>query len=193
MKTKIQEYHNVSGNIMKSTGKLISAVIIFAAMLFTKNINAQAVLTTTPEYKNSYNTAIGVRGGGTSGLTFKRLTGRNAIEGIIGMWGYGLSLTGLYERYTPAGVDGLNWYYGGGGHVAFSTGRTFYRNFRDYDNYYAGEGGVGIGLDGILGIEYKIPPIPFAISFDIKPFFEVNTRGGAYIALDPGIGIKIAF
>jgi hypothetical protein len=48
-------------------------------------------------------------------------------------------------------------------------------------------------MDGIIGIEYKIAPIPLAVSLDMKPFFEMNTNGRAYLSLDPGIGVKVAF
>lgn len=180
---------------MKTT-KVLTVVAIVATLLFAENTKAQVDQNkplNMPDNKSSYRTAIGVRGGGTSGLTIKQLSGQNAIEGIVGMWGSGFSLTGLYERYVPAGVDGLNWYYGGGGHVAFSTGKIYNNNSRYLDYYDGKDGGVGLGLDGIVGLEYKISPIPFAISLDLKPFFEVNTMGGTYVALDPGIGIKLAF
>ena len=51
-----------------------------------------------------YTTAIGIRGGGTSGVTIKHFnSGSTAIEGIIGVsgaWNQRLSLTGLFEKYT---------------------------------------------------------------------------------------------
>jgi hypothetical protein len=141
---------------------------------------------------SSYNTGIGLRGGTTSGITIKHFTTTTtALEGIVGIWSNGISLTGLYEKYAGAGLEGLSWYYGGGAHVGFESG-THYDNEYYYRDHYKNSG-MGIGVDGIVGIEYKIKPIPFAISFDLKPFFEVNTGGGTYLALDPGIGIKFTF
>jgi hypothetical protein len=49
------------------------------------------------------------------------------------------------------------------------------------------------GVDGMLGLEYKIPPIPFAVSIDIKPLMEVYRDGDLFFGLDPGIGVKFTF
>lgn len=138
----------------------------------------------------SYNTAIGVRGLGTSGLTIKHFTGANkALEGIIGFYPNAFSATLLVERYAPAFDEpGLSWYYGIGGHIA--TQSDVIRN----DGLYRRETSeVGFGVDGIFGIEYKIREVPIAMSLDFKPFFEVATDGDAFIALDPGLGIKVTF
>lgn len=136
-----------------------------------------------------YNTAIGLRAGETSGLTIKKSLGGNAFEGILGVWGSGLSFTGLYEWVAPTNVGGLNWYYGLGGHAAIGTG-YYYKSRRAY--YYR-TGGFGIGIDGIVGIEYKIPNAPIAFSFDLKPYIEMYSGGGVFSSLDPGLGIKVAF
>lgn len=168
--------------------KTIKILAIILPFLFTKNIIAQ-----TEFGQYNYKTAIGIRAGGTSGVTVKQFVGETkAFEGIVGIWNRGLSLTGLYENYTSTTTPGLNWYFGGGAHVSFETGTSYYVHHRYYD-YYNNDGGVGFGVDGIVGLEYKISPIPFALSLDIKPFFEVNTNGRVYIALDPGIGIKATF
>ncbi|MES2725559.1 MAG: hypothetical protein V4643_00560 [Bacteroidota bacterium] len=159
---------------------------LWISLMFPFISRAQSINSST------YSTAIGLRAGGTSGLTIKHFTSSGAaLEGIIGLWGNAFSITGLYEKHANSGAIGLNWYYGGGGHIAASDryrgpSRYYYRD------YYS-DGGVGLGIDGIVGLEYKITPIPFAISFDLKPFIEINTNGGAFFALDPGLGLKFAF
>lgn len=141
----------------------------------------------------SYHTAVGLRVGGTSGLTIKQFLGQSAaLEGILGLWNHGLSATLLYERYAPTGAPGLNWYYGAGGHVAFDTGHTVHFRGHHYYNKYRHDE-LGLGIDGILGIEYKIPPVPFAVSVDMKPFMEFTTSGDVWLSLDPSIGIKLTF
>ncbi len=144
---------------------------------------------------SSYTTAIGLRAGGTSGVTFKRFINQpTAIEVIAGVWPYGFSGTVLLERHANAGLEGLSWYYGGGGHATVRSGRVYYRyDHPRYKYYYATESRLGLGIDGIVGLEYKIKPIPFAISLDLKPFVEVNTGGYVYLGMDPGLGIKVAF
>lgn len=143
--------------------------------------------------ENSYKTAIGLRAGETSGLTIKQFVGSStAFEGILGMWSHGLSATLLFEKYVPtAEVSGLSWYYGGGGHVAFET--VHYGWYYYHPRYYRYRYGyMGIGIDGVLGLEYKIPRAPVAFSLDLKPFIELQTRGVAWFSLDPGLGIKVA-
>jgi hypothetical protein len=141
---------------------------------------------------SSYSTAIGVRGFGTSGLTIKHFnSATNAIEGIVGFGPYALSATILFEKYVNAFDEpGLNWYYGFGGHIATQTNWT---NVEGWRRHQRDNGGFGVGIDGIFGIEYKIHEIPIAISMDVKPFLEVTTRGNAYLALDPGLGVKFTF
>lgn len=178
---------------MKTT-KILSAVLM--AVFVTANVNAQDgdKMPDLAINSTSYKTAIGLRAGETSGLTIKQFVGSStALEGIIGVWSHGISATLLYEKHVPAfDVAGLNWYYGAGGHVAFEAGRrlVYYRN----DRYYRyNEGNVGLGIDGIIGMEYKIPSIPFALSLDVKPYVEVITNGRVWTSLDPGLGIKVTF
>lgn len=161
--------------------------------LFSLTSAAQSGTIDVPEPATMYNTAIGVRVGQTSGITVKHFFAyHRAIEGIIGLWHRGFSLTGLYEQHQDLGVPGLHWYYGLGGHVSVTTYRTWYRwNGEWWVAEHAGA--VGVGVDGILGIEWKIPPIPLALSLDVKPFVEVTTAQRVNVAIDPGLGLKVAF
>ncbi len=139
---------------------------------------------------SDYKYALGLRAGGPSGITFKINTrNSNSVEFIAGFWYEFLSLTALFEKNAPAfDVDGMNWYYGGGGHLSFFSGG------RHDDRWYYRRGeGYAIGIDGIVGLEYKIPPIPFAVSLDLKPFLEVDRDGDVHFGIDPGLGIKFTF
>lgn len=144
---------------------------------------------------SQYRAAIGLRAGETSGLTIKGFVGNSAaLEGIIGVWYHGLSGTLLYEVHRPAfNLNGMNWYYGGGGHVAFDTDHYYWYRY-DRRWYYYRAGGTWVGVDGVIGLEYKIPRAPIALSLDLKPYIEFSTYGGgAWSSLDPGLGMKIAF
>lgn len=166
---------------MKTIKYLALSITLFLATA----ANSQTLKTGT-----SYNTAIGIRGMGTSGLTIKHFkSSTTAFEGIIGFYPNAFSATLLLEKYTPAfDVAGLNWYYGIGGHIATQSdvirGEGLYRRETT---------GFGVGVDGIFGMEYKIQEVPIAISLDLKPFLEVIDNGDAFIALDPGLGIKVTF
>jgi hypothetical protein len=97
--------------------------------------------------------------------------------------------TGLYEKNAQAfNIDGMKWYYGGGDHIGLAT-RTLYH---EASSYTEGEE-YAIGLDGIVGLEYKIPQFPFALSLDIKPLIEIYRNGYLNFEFDPGIGIKFTF
>lgn len=160
-------------------------IVIVAVLLVTSGIaNAQ------------YNFAIGLRSGGTSGLTLKKNYGASAIEGIIGFWHDGLSLTALWEKNQMAfNEPGLNWVYGVGGHIAVygndfdgHSGPSWYNHPHDVD-----DGDLGLGIDGTVGLEYKIPQAPIAFGIDFKPYLEIITDGGVLFSIDPGIGIKVTF
>jgi hypothetical protein len=144
----------------------------------------------------TYTNALGLRAGMTSGITYKHFFGQsgNAMEAILGIWPDALGITGLYEHHTMTDVDGLNWYYGGGAHATMGNSRNFYA----YDNgrkflYRYSEANYAVGVDGIIGIEYKVRQIPFAFSFDLKPYLEIDNIGDAYMFIDPALGIKVAF
>jgi hypothetical protein len=139
---------------------------------------------------STYKAAIGLRAGETSGLTFKIHTKPGSgLEFIAGVWSDWFSITGLYEKNAPAfNVNGMEWYYGGGGHVAFVADKYYHEGHP----YSRGEA-YALGLDGIVGLEYKIPEIPFAISLDLKPLIEIDGNGYFFFAFDPGFGLKFTF
>jgi hypothetical protein len=139
-----------------------------------------------------FKTGLGIRVGGTSGVTVKHFYSRAmAFEGILGFFGNGSSLTGLVEKHGLAfDTKGLQFYYGGGAHVAFYNGRYRYNNsfWRDINYYDRRE--VAIGVNGVLGLEYTIPDLPIAFSLDFKPFVEVGPGGYVGFSPDPSVGVK---
>jgi hypothetical protein len=120
-----------------------------------------------------YNTGIGLRGGWASGLTVKHfLSGKSAVEGILDSRWKGFSVTGLYEIHQQAfDVSRLNWYYGVGGHIGFWNGENV--SWADNHNNY-----TIVGIDGILGLEYNFKEIPFNLSIDWKPAFNLAGYSG---------------
>lgn len=194
----VEECETIKPNTMK-TLKQMSAALILVLFSGAQNAGAQQVSEKTqkPAINTSYySTAIGIRAGETSGLTFKHfVSSTGAFEGILGLWPNALGLTALYEDHARAfDLEGMNWYYGGGGHISFET-RVYYQyNYGDrYFYRYRSVGNTALGIDGILGLEYKIKSIPFVVGLDMKPFLEVNSDGRVYTSLDPGLQIRVAF
>lgn len=114
-----------------------------------------------------YTTALGVKFY-PGGITLKHFlnTENRAIEGIGYFWDRGFRITGLYEIHGDINdVSGLKWYIGPGAHVGF------------YNSKWYG-GGTSIGVDGVLGLDYKFDDVPINISLDWQPSFEFGNYNG---------------
>lgn len=136
-------------------------------------------LTTTRVVAQDYNWAIGLRGGETtSGITAKyNFDATNSLEAMVGVL-HGVNVVGLYERNVPVIGDGFNCYYGVGGNIG---------NWRrNKSNQFT------MGVDLIVGLEYKLRNVPLAFSVDYKPVANFVGHTGIY-ALDFGLGMKVTF
>ena len=124
------------------------------------------------------NSALGLRGGGVSGLTYKYIDNDfKAVELILGYQKGGMRLTGLIQRLTPIGIHriaNLFVYSGLGAH----TGYVQYdeRKIKTIDGveYYSYQKKYSpvVGADIIIGLEYQFESVPFNISLDYKPYME---------------------
>ncbi len=110
-----------------------------------------------PAAAQKYITAAGVRlGGGNYGITVQQLVApRVTIEGIAGLGTREYSGTVLGEYHFGILGPSLNYYFGAGGHLGHNK-----------------DTGGFSGLDGIVGVEYKVAFLPIALSFDFKPTLE---------------------
>ena len=135
-----------------------------ALMVATLSVSAQ-----------DYNWAVGVRGGGFSGLTAKKNMGTNALEAGVSFGSGYISIDGVYEWQQPVIADGFHLYYGGGAYVNLAN------------NY------LGVGAEGVIGLEYRLPiNFPLAVSLDYRP--ALNVVGGVHLGLyNFGFGLKYCF
>lgn len=129
---------------------------------------------------SSYRTALGVKVWDGGGITFKHfLQDQKALELIGYFWNQGTRITGLYEIHGPIrGASGLRWYIGPGAHVGFYNSRN-------------GDGAF-IGVDGVLGLDYKFNGAPINISLDWQPSFEFGSNRGFYGSWG-GLGVRYTF
>lgn len=129
-----------------------------------------------------YTTALGVKVLDGAGITLKHFVKQNrAVEGIAYFWNRGVRITGLYElHFDINGAPGLKWYIGPGAHVGF------------YNNKYRDGDGAFVGIDGVLGLDYKINKAPLNLSLDWQPSFEFGTGRGFYGNVG-GLGIRYTF
>jgi hypothetical protein len=129
--------------------KRISISLLVVFIFFGSQISAQ-----------DYRFAVGVRLSNATPTLNNSITGKyfitekSAIEGIIS-FGSRFGIGGLLEIYKPFSVQGLSWFYGGGGYVGFEAGDTY------------------LGPTGILGMDYKFANVPLNISIDWKPELDI--------------------
>lgn len=154
---------------------LVSAVCILS---FSTRSQAQSL---GQDYSTGVGVKIGYWGGGA--LDIKHFMNPSAaLEGLLGFGSDWFTITGLYEFHGPiTGAPGLLWYVGPGAHVGFWN--THYKNDHDY-------GGAFFGVDGVLGLDYKIKGAPIDLSLDIQP--EVSIPDGGF-GIWGGLGIRFTF
>ncbi len=160
IKWKILSYFNSPLNNKKMMRNLILTTMLMIGVVSLSNAQ-------------DYNTGIGLRGGFSNGISIKHFIGDNiALEGIVTTRWQGFSVTGLYEIHDQAfEVERLNWYYGVGGHIGFWSGDKV--RWADDNLSY-----TVIGVDAILGLEYNFKEIPFNLSLDWKPVFNLIGYSG---------------
>jgi hypothetical protein len=132
-----------------------------------------------------YHTGIGLRLGGlSSGITVKHFVNSSAaVEGILSFGYHSFLVTGLYEVHQSIpDAPGLKWYYGGGAHIGFFNYGGYYRTHRNYVYYveYPGDHAAVLGIDGIVGMEYKFNKAPVNLGLDIKPFIDIYNGVNGY-------------
>jgi hypothetical protein len=130
-----------------------------------------------------YKTGIGVRLGTENGLTIKHfISERSALEGLFTTRWRGFTFTGLYELTQDIFTDQLNFYYGLGGHLGYWRG--------DEHPWFDGGGDhMLVGFDGIIGIELTFDAIPFNLSLDWKPSFNLYQETG-FLVDEVGFSVR---
>lgn len=126
--------------------KLILALVLMTGMVCAANAQVDGK-------------AIGVRFGLGGELSYQHPLGSaNRLEADLGISGWGVGLTGIYQWVwdLSALADGFNWYAGVGGTLGLATSNS----------------GFGLGVAGQVGIEYNFN-IPLQLSLDYRPALYV--------------------
>lgn len=138
--------------------KVFFSLLLLATIGLMNNASAQ-----------SYKTALGVRLSSSgamvnNSITLKHfLTETTSVEALFS-FGDPLALGALFEINKPIPGSGVNWYYGGGGYLAFI--KTYNPN-KDKN-----ETNTNFGAQGVIGLDYKFANLPLNLSLDWKP--ELN-------------------
>jgi hypothetical protein len=127
---------------MKKTGIIFSAVLF--CFLNSASVNAQ-----------DYKAAVGVRFSSKAALVNNSVSlkyffsEKTAVEGLISFSDpFALGL--LVEQHKPLLTNNFKYFYGAGFYGAFSGLRR-------------------AGLQGVVGLDYKVPMLPLNFSIDWKP------------------------
>ncbi len=142
-------------------------ILICLVFLLTGTAVAQA---------QDYRWGIGVRGGvECTGIAFKyNFDPANSIDAMLALIPRNANLFALYERHIPVIAEGFRFFYGGGANLG---------SWKDKFTF---------GIDGVVGLEYKIKPIPLALAIDYKPFWNMVGHN-RFIADDFGFTVKVVF
>lgn len=128
--------------------------------------------------KQSYTSAVGLKFFPLA-VSLKHFVSPTKALDLYAYFNEGTRITGLYEWHGSLSNGGnLKWYLGPGAHVQF------------YD--YEHGGGTNIGIDGIVGLEYKLSKLPLAISIDWQPSMEFSSKS-TFAGGWGGIGGKFTF
>lgn len=131
-----------------------SIALVGAVALGSQFANAQS-------YRDALGIAVDLGDGGTFvGPQYKHsFDGRNAGNVQV-LFGNGATVVGADYTYNEkfGGANGLGWYVGVGPQVAFANKG----------------GGSAFGIRPQLGLEFKIPSAPLAMSFDWKPYWHLS-------------------
>ncbi len=145
-------------------------ILLAVSILFTTVCYAQETQTTMATGGPEYQRALGVKISAGGAVSYKQFVANTkALEAQAMFFREGIRLIALYEFhfYNIQGVDGLAWYVGPGVHVGF---------YRPRDKSY--NTSADLGIDGVIGLDYKIKNIPINLSLDWQPSYSIFGNAG---------------
>ena len=155
-------------------------IICLLLFLSSANLSAQ-------DYKHS----IGIKVGSPFGITYKGFMNETeALEAMFTFWPNGPRFTGLYERQKGLKNPKFAFYYGAGAHVQLYS----FNSYGVSENYkLSTHGGLGFGIEAVVGLEYKMRKAPFLFDLNFKPNFEFTIFGESVLNYDPSITFRYMF
>jgi hypothetical protein len=168
----------------------------------------------------SYNSSIGIHLGDATAFTYKKNMGTRGFEINVGVspylggynannyfnhnskynglnysngsYGIGMAVQFHYLFHYALPLEGLRWYWGIGPQFRARPYTVGYNDPKNFYNYSTKNGvDIALGIDGVLGAEYKFKKLPIAVYADIVPFTEFVSRFWIYPT--GGIGARYTF
>ncbi len=132
-----------------------------------------------------YQQAIGLKLPGGFSATYKKfLTATHNLEAQATIWNKGFRVSGLYEFnfYSFPSVENLSWFVGPGAHIGFWKDA----DKKDYGSKF------DFGIDGIIGLDYKLKDLPINMSLDWQPSITLAGSTG-FSPVFGGFAIRYTF
>jgi hypothetical protein len=166
---------------------ILSILIALTNLSFSQDFTPDTVVNRQVHlYATPYKKAIGVKMY-PSAISYKVFVKPNNAFEYLGYLSLdGFRATALYEKYMPIdGNENLTWYVGYGAHLGLWSEEWKKNN----PNHNAG---IALGVDGILGLDYKVKNAPLNLSVDWQPSF--NFVGASYFESGwAGLGVRYTF
>ncbi len=130
-------------------------------------------------FSQFYNKEVGIRGGYSSGITFRiNLEESLSYEAQLNYRDHGAMFTMYRQKHIEMGMDRLgNWEFlwGFGLHAGFYYTDTYSILFREI--YFGTDIFTPvIGMDGYVGIDYKLVDIPMSFGISFQPYMELSLK-----------------
>jgi len=125
----------------------------------------------------NYTRDAGIRVGDFVSVSYRQFQDDfQALEGVLFIGRRGMTIGVLKEHFEPAFgqiSENIVFKYGYGAHAGFRS----INHYRILNRKYELETyrfTPLIGIDGLIGLEYQFPEIPFLAGIDIKPYVEFS-------------------
>jgi hypothetical protein len=161
-------------------------ILILSGLMFAGSVFAQ-----------NYTRDAGIRVGDYFSATYRQYPDdEHATEVMLFIGRGGATLTILKEYFTPALrhiSENLYFQHGFGAHLGF----RYLNHYKVLNRTYQLEDWRFtplLGVNGLIGLEYRFPDFPVMVGFDMKPYFEYSSIQIFSIYLKSvGVSIKYRF
>jgi hypothetical protein len=104
---------------------------------------------------DSYKSGIGIRVWDGAGFSLKTFFAENQAIDLTAFFSKNTRIVGLYQKHGDLSTEGnFKWYAGVGGSVVFVNSASV------------------VGLNGVIGLDYKLRKMPINASFDWQPVLQ---------------------
>jgi len=148
-------------------------------------------------FSQFYHKEVGARGGYSSGITFRiNLEETLSYEAQLNYRDHGGIITIFRQKHMEFGMDRMgNWefLYGFGIHTGFYYTDSY--KILNREIYYGRDIFTPVlGMDGYLGIDYKLVEVPMSFGVSFQPYMEISMKAVFGINLwDFGFHVRYMF